>query len=68
MTIRFFRKKPVVVRAIQWTGDNLKEVIDFTGLHPSARKWTWEEFCEVVRREGLKIFTPEGPMRAEIGD
>ena len=32
-----FRKKPIVNEAIRWTGDNLREIIDFTGLHPSAQ-------------------------------
>ena len=63
-----FRKKLVIVNGIEWTGDNLREVIDFTGLHPSAQKWTWEEYEEVVRREGLKIFTLEGPLMATVGD
>jgi hypothetical protein len=35
-----FRKKPVVIEAMEWNGTNLREVIDFTGLHPSAEKWT----------------------------
>jgi hypothetical protein len=55
-----YRKKPVVIDAIRWTGDNLREVIDFTGLHPSADKWTWEEYEAVVREKGLKIFSLEG--------
>jgi len=59
---------PVTVQVVQWAGDNLEEVISFTGLHPSARKWTWEEFKEVVRKEGLKIFTFEGPKMAVVGD
>ena len=63
-----FRKKPIVNEAIRWTGDNLREIIDFTGLHPSAQKWTWEEYEEVVKREGLKIFTLEGPLLASLGD
>lgn len=63
-----FRKRPVEVEAIQWTGDNLWDVIDFTGLHASANKWTWDEYKDVVRREGLKIFTLEGPLSAAIGD
>ena len=63
-----FRKKPIVNEAIRWTGDNLREIIDFTGLHPSAQKWTWEEYEEVVKREGLKIFTLEGPLFASVGD
>ncbi len=63
-----YRKKPVVIEAVQWTGSNLREVIDFTGLHPSANKWTWQEYTEVVRVSGLKIFTLEGPLMAAIGD
>ena len=63
-----FRKKPVVIEAVKWTGENLREVIKFTGLHPFANKWTWEEYAEVVRKDGLKIFTTEGPLMATIGD
>lgn len=66
--MRKFRKKPVVIEAVQWNGENLKEVISFTGLHESARKWTWLEYEEVVKREGLKIFTLEGAMMANVGD
>ena len=63
-----FRKKPVVIEALQWTGDNLAEIIAFTGLHPSAEKWTWGEYEAVVKLEGLKIFTLEGPMMALVND
>lgn len=63
-----FRKKPVVIDAIQWNGSNLSEVIKFTGLHHSAQKWTWEEYEGVVVRDGLKIFTLEGPLNASVGD
>lgn len=63
-----FRKKPVVIEAIQWLGNNLKEVIEFTGLHESAKKWNWEQYEKVVAEDGLKIFTLEGKMNADIGD
>lgn len=63
-----YTKKPVVIEAVRWTGANLREVIDFTGLHPSANKWTWEEYESVVLKDGLKIFTLEGPMMAGVGD
>ena len=63
-----YRKKPVVIEAVQWTGSNLREIIDFTGLHPSAEKWTWEQYAEVVQRGGLKIFTLEGSMKAAVQD
>ena len=61
-------KKPVVIEALRWTGGNLKEIINLIGLHESALKWTWEEYEDVVQREGLKIFTLEGTMMAGIGD
>jgi len=36
---------------IIWTGDNLREVIEFTGLHPMFNEWfkSWEEYEEYVR-------------------
>ena len=67
--VKQYRKKPVVIQAIEWTGSNLSEVIGFTGIHEeSANKWTWEEYVDVVKNHGLKIFTFEGSHRATIGD
>ena len=63
-----YRKKPVVIEAMQWTGANLHQVINFTGLHKSAEGWTWDEYEGIVRKEGLKIFSLEGPHLASIGD
>lgn len=63
-----FRKKPVVIEAIQWAGDNLREVIEFTGRHESAKEWSWAHFEEVVANNGLKIFTLEGSLKASVGD
>ena len=63
-----YRKKPVIIEAIKWDGNNLAEIIKFTGLHPSAQKWTWEEYKHVVKADGLKIFTLEGPLLASVGD
>lgn len=37
--IQKFRKKPVVIDAVIWNGENLKEVIDFTGKSPK-----WDEY------------------------
>lgn len=66
--IQKFIKKPVAIEAVQWTGSNLKEIIEFSGLHESAKKWSWEEYEKVVADEGLKIFTLEGKMNADIND
>ena len=63
-----YRKKPVVIDAIEWTGENLLEVIRFAGQHPSALDLLWDDYCDLVRKGGLKIFTLEGKMHACIGD
>lgn len=54
-----FRKKPVVIEAIQWTGNNLSEIEDFAARcerHPSLISGK------------LKIPTLEGNHIATIGD
>lgn len=51
-----YRKKPIVVEAIQYTGDNLVEVV---------------KFCDkdkVLFNHYFYIVTLEGNMRANIGD
>lgn len=67
-----FRKKPVVINAVHWTGDNLKEVIEFTGKHPRWDEWfqSWETYEDHVRQSGgiFKILTLEGTMSAAPGD
>ena len=69
---REYRKKPVVILAIRWTGSNLREVIAFTGKHPRWGEWfaTWEEYETRVRADGniVKILTLEGTMHASPGD
>lgn len=67
-----FRKKPVVIEAIQWTGSNLKEVIEFTGKHPKFNQWfsSFEEYEDYVKKDRyvFKIFTLEGTMEASHKD
>jgi hypothetical protein len=67
-----YKKKPVDIEAIQYTGDNLKQIIDFTGKHPNFDKWfsSFEEYRTHVRndRNVFKIFTLEGVMEASPGD
>ena len=52
------------LKKIQWTGDNLKEVIEFTGRSPKFDEWfkTWEEYEEYVRSHGniFKMFFEDG--------
>ena len=55
-----FRKKPIVIEAIQWTGDNIEEISKFINL-----------FCDwQYRGDEKKLFfnTFEGEMTASIND
>lgn len=67
-----FTKKPVTIEAIQWTGKNLREVITFTDGPPDTRShhagMAWEAYADLVARDGLKIYTLEGKMLANVGD
>ena len=65
----YYRKKPVVIEAIQWNGNNLAEVKEFVGDDLEY------EFCLSLLRdeikkilEPVKIKTLEGDMNASIGD
>lgn len=54
--INKYRKKPVIIEAIQWNGKNLSEIDDFVG--------------ESIANKGttLIIHTLEGDMEASIND
>lgn len=58
-----YRKKPVVIEAVQWTGDNYDEVDSFIGLvnNPNHAKHGYS-------KEGVHIKTLEGVMTASVGD
>lgn len=51
-----YRKKPVIIEAIQWTGKNLSEIDYFMGITVEIKVTT------------LVIHTLEGDMEASIGD
>lgn len=53
-----FRKKPVVIEAVRWTGGNVREVMDFMAWRNAAHD-------EV---SGLTIHTLEGNHHALPGD
>lgn len=56
-----FRKKPVVIEAVQWTGlSSEKELLELTD--GEARKWQFTLSGSIV------IPTLEGEMTAKIGD
>jgi len=53
-----YRKKPVVIDAVQWTGSNLSEIADLIGRADNV----------FVAGNTIKIKTLEGVMVASPGD
>lgn len=51
-----YRKKPVVVEAVRWTGENVQEIGAF------------DSRIEIAEADRLAIPTLEGEMRADPGD
>ncbi len=56
-----YRKKPVVIEAIQWTGDNFVEIDEFI-LQGTRKHRTYPSDCKI------EIDTLEGTMLASCGD
>lgn len=52
-----YRKKPVVIEAVRWTGENRSEILTFT-----ENKGSWGDVT------GMQISTPEGVVTASEGD
>jgi hypothetical protein len=51
-----FRKKPAIVEAVQWMGNNCEEMAKFMGRE------------SITDGADLVIYTLEGNMRANVGD
>lgn len=61
MTATRFRKKPVVIDAVQWTGD-MGQMLEFINTEFSVADRSIDD------EHPLFIPTLEGEMRADIGD
>lgn len=58
-----YRKKPVVVEAMKWTGNNANEINKFAECHCFFSK-----FDRATNENELVIMTLEGNMIADIGN
>ena len=56
-----YRKKPVVIDAVQWSGNNLNEILDFM-------KDKQPNYYEDDEKKLLTIQTLEGNMIASVSD
>ena len=54
--VKQYRKKPVVISAVKWDGDNIAEVLRFSSD------------CYIIGADNLKLHTLEGVMSASVGD
>ncbi|MEK4882582.1 MULTISPECIES: hypothetical protein [Paenibacillus] len=67
-----FRKKPVEIEAVQFTGDNAFEIYGFMDkpvvLKTRQDHERWDNFERYIKSDGLKIYTLEGAMIASPGD
>lgn len=57
----FFRKRPVVIEAVQWTGDNFDDIVALRCDAPMSR-------MSFGPNNSLLIQTLEGTMQAHVGD
>lgn len=58
-----YRKKPIVIEAIQWTGHNKDEIRDFV-----KKDFSFHTDTQIDDHVDLYIFTLEGNHKAQVGD
>lgn len=57
-----YRKKPVVIDAIQWTGDNANECVEFLGKSFGGFPEKYQDADDIL------VLTLEGSHIASLGD
>ena len=67
-----YRKKPVVIEAIQLTDKNVRQVYEWVhgcvAIKTNIDLHKWDDYIQLVIAKGMKIPTLEGKMVASIGD
>ena len=67
-----YRKKPVVIDAIQLTDKNVRQVYewvhDCVAIKTDIDLHKWDDYVQLVIAKGMKIPTLEGKMVASIND
>jgi len=63
-----FRKKPIIIEAIQWNGSNFDEIMNF--MHEDCgNKLNYENYEEgCLKTKEIHVKTLEGRMTASKGD
>lgn len=60
-----YRKKPIIINAVQWNGHNTKDVLMFVAPKDQV---VMDNFSKSINNNYLLISTLEGVMRADKGD
>lgn len=66
-----YKKKPIVVEAVRWTGSNLEEIRNFVGndlIENYIKHFDIERVLIKQTLVGIAIDTLEGTMRVNYGD
>ena len=67
-----YRKKPVVIDALQLTRANAVKVYewvhDCTAIKTDMDLHRWDDYLSIIERKGMRIPTLEGEMTASMGD
>lgn len=67
-----FRKKPVVIEAIQLTRLSAVKVYEWVhdceAIKTDMDLYRWDDYLSIIERKGMKIPTLEGEMTASMGD
>lgn len=53
-----YKKKPLIIEAVQWTGENIDEVCEFVP----------QEVWNCITEKDFNILTLEGMMKISLGD
>lgn len=62
--IQEYRKKPVVIKAVQWNGENIGEIIEFCGENACISELVYFFIGLMISCIGLNIFTIYNSMQA----
>lgn len=64
--IKEYRKKPVIIKAVQWNGENIGEIMEFCGESVCISQLVYDINAKPINN--LEIKTLEGTMMADLGD
>lgn len=56
--IKNYRKKPIVIQAIQWSGNNFKEILNFDGSNRVKISSKYPGSLEIETLEGVMLASP----------